>query len=99
MKTLIENNEVRLYPNSKLHDRRFNVHIRNEWFSQEFVYKVYDDRVVFKRPTLEYKRTPTRARKIASSWVFFLTLNNAPNSKSFNIDEEDINEDRAILYL
>lgn len=95
--TSIKTNEVRLYPNSSLNENYFNVHVRNDWFSQEFVYKVYEDRVVFKRPTLDYKNFPTRARKVTESWVFYLTLPDQENRR-LEIHDEDINEDQAILY-
>jgi hypothetical protein len=98
MKSLIQSNEVRLYPNSAKKYNYFNVHIRNDWFSKEFVYKVYHDRVVFKRPTLDYKNFPTRARKVTESWVFYLTLPDQDNRR-LEIHDEDINEDQAILYL
>lgn len=97
MRDLIQNNEVRLYPNSAQKQNYFNVHIRNEWFSQEFVYKVYEDRVVFRRPTLDYKNFPTRARKVTESWVFYLSLPDQ-DSRRLEIHDEDINEDQAILY-
>lgn len=97
MRDLIKSNEVRLYPNSAQKQNYFNVHIRNEWFSQEFVYKVYEDRVVFKRPTLDYKNFPTRARKVTESWVFYLMLPDQDNRR-LEIHDEDINEDQAILY-
>lgn len=98
MKELIKPNEVRLYPNNlRRKDSYFNVHARNDWFSKEFVYKVYDDRVVFKRPTLDCKTFPTRARKVTDSWVFYLTLPYQDN-KRLEIHDEDINEDEAILY-
>ena len=97
MRDLIKNNEVRLYPNSAKKQNYFNVHIRNDWFSQEFVYKVYEDRVVFKRPTLDYKNFPTRARKVAESWVFYLSLPYQENRR-LEIQDEDITEDEAILY-
>lgn len=95
--TSIKINEVRLYHSSFSRNGYFNAHIRNDWFSQEFVYKVYDDRVVFKRPTLEYKNFPTRARKVTESWVFHLTLRNQYQDR-LEIHEEDITEDQVILY-
>ena len=88
--TSIKTNEVRLYPNSSLNENYFNVHVRNDWFSQEFVYKVYEDRVVFKRPTLDYKNFPTRARKVTESWVFYLTLPDQDNRR-LEIHDEYIN--------
>lgn len=97
MRDFIQNNEVRLYPNSAQKQNYFNVHIRNDWFSQEFVYKVYDDRVVFRRPTLDYKNFPTRARKVTESWVFYLSLPDQ-DSRRLEIHDEDITEDEAILY-
>lgn len=97
MKTLIRSNEVRLYPNNSINDNYFNVCVRNEWFGQEFVYKIYEDRVVFKRPTLDYRNFPTRARRVTDSWVFHLTLPDQDNRR-LEIHDEDINEDEAILY-
>lgn len=97
MRDFIKNNEVRLYPNSAQKQNYFNVHICNDWFSQEFVYKVYDDRVVFRRPTLDYKNFPTKARKVTESWVFYLSLPDQENRR-LNINDEDITEDEAILY-
>lgn len=97
MRDFIKNNEVRLYPNSAHKQNYFNVHIRNDWFSQEFVYKVYDDRVVFRRPALDYKNFPTRARKVTESWVFYLSLPDQENRR-LEIHDEDITEDEAILY-
>lgn len=96
-RTPIESNEVRLYPNNSVNDSYFNVIIKNNWFSQEFVYKVYDDRVVFRRPTLDYKNFPTRARKVSESWVFYLSLPDQENRR-LEIHDEDITEDEAILY-
>lgn len=96
-RTPIESNEVRLYPNNSINDSYFNVIIKNNWFSQEFVYKVYDDRVVFRRPTLDYKNFPTRARKVSESWVFYLLLPDQ-ESRRLEIHDEDITEDEAILY-
>ncbi len=98
MRTPIKRNEVRLYPNSTTHPHRFNVSISNDWFSQEFVYKVYDNRVVFKRPTLESKTFPTRARRAGNAWAFYLTIQDQ-DSLRLEIHDEDINEDQAILYL
>lgn len=98
MRTPIKQNEVRLYPNSTTCPYRFNVSISNDWFSQEFVYKVHDNKVVFKRPTLESKKFPTRARKTGNSWTFFLTILDQDNLR-LEIQDEDINEDQAILYL
>lgn len=98
MRDFIKSNEVRLYPNSAQKQNYFNVHICNDWFSQEFVYKVYDDRVVFRRPTLDYKNFPTKARKVTESWVFYLSLPDQENRR-LEIHDEDINEDEAILYL
>lgn len=97
MRDFIKNNEVRLYPNSAQKQNYFNVHICNDWFSQEFVYKVYDDRVVFRRPTLDYKNFPTKARKVTESWVFYLSLPDQENRR-LEIHDEDITEDEAILY-
>jgi hypothetical protein len=93
----MNNNEVRLYPNSVTHLYRFNVVACNDWFSQEFVYRIHDDRVVFKRPTLDSKTNPTRARRSGKSWVFYLSLPDQEN-KRLEIHDEDINEDQAILY-
>lgn len=98
MRTPVEHNEVRLYPNSATQTHRFNVSISNDWFSKEFVYRVHEDRVVFKRPTLESKKFPTRARKTGNSWTFFLTILDQDNLR-LEIQDEDINEDQAILYL
>lgn len=97
MRTPIKQNEVRLYHNSPTHPRRFNVSISNDWFSQEFVYKVYDNRVVFRRPTLESKTFPTRARRAGNAWAFYLTLIDQDNFR-LEIQDEDITEDEAILY-
>lgn len=97
MRDLINNNEVRLYRSNPGREYGFQVVISNDWFSKEFVYKVYDDRVVFKRPTLDCKTFPTRARKVTDSWVFYLTLPYQDN-KRLEIHDEDINEDEAILY-
>ena len=98
MRTPMKQNEVRLYPNSATHRHRFNVSISNDWFSQEFVYKIYDDRVVFRRPTLESKTFPTRARKTGNAWVFYITILDQDDLR-LEIQDEDITEDEAILYL
>ena len=98
MKELIRPNEVRLYPNNlRRKDSYFNVHARNDWFSKEFVYKVTDEKVVFKRPSIDTRKIPTRSRRAGNGWAFYLTLPDQGNRR-LEIHDEDINEDQAILY-
>lgn len=96
-RTSIKKNEVRLYNSASINKSYFNVFIRNDWFSKEFVYKIHQDRIVFKRPTLEYINFPTKARKVANSWSFHLTLQDQ-DLTSLEILEEDVNEDQVVIY-
>ena len=97
MRDLINNNEVRLYRSNPGREYGFQVVISNDWFSKEFVYKVTDEKVVFKRPSIDTRKIPTRSRGAGNGWAFYLTLPDQGNRR-LEIHDEDINEDQAILY-
>lgn len=69
---------------------------------EEYIIKTDGNKIIFTRPTLDYRGTTHRAShgNIFSQWItLFFDNDTLPIVKELSFDPEETNEDQAVVYL
>lgn len=83
-----------------LRRRSFKLMVYDEFFKNEIVYKIYSDRIEFRKPTLNDRKhilNPNK-RKIGTGYSFTISGDLDLNTGSYNFEEIEDNDVR-IFYL
>ena len=65
----------------------------------EYIVAIDEDKIVFTRPSLDYKGKTSKAKSSSGTNVHFTIKAELPIQKFIPIDLEESNEDQLVIYL